>query len=285
MYGSRIAAYNGGNISVESLQGDVNAGSGGASFIQVSTSFVDPITGKPGIYVERVFGSGIVANTLVDSTAVPNSSSVPGNITVQTPRGDIFASEGGIVQEALNGNVSAGPTVTLVAGTPPSDGSPGFVGNIDLGTSGVIGGTVDATANGNITGLVISRQNSTINAAQTFSGTVLSGGTANLSASSVSGTSTIIGVGGVSVSGTLGVGAAVLGQNVSVNGGAAQSTLGATAAASATSQAAANTATADAAKEVAATDESGDDDKKKKGKGPLLSHRVGRVTVLLPAKS
>src|SRR5436189_59108 len=82
--------------------------------------------------------------------------------------------------EALNGNVSAGPTVTLTAGTPPSgtegqpDYSPGFQGNIDLGDSGVIGGTINATANGNIKGLVISRQNSTINAAQSFSGTVLS---------------------------------------------------------------------------------------------------------------
>ncbi len=59
--GSRIAAYNGGNISVESLQGNVNAGSGGATFIQVGVSFVDSTTGKAGLYQERVFGSGIVA--------------------------------------------------------------------------------------------------------------------------------------------------------------------------------------------------------------------------------
>jgi filamentous hemagglutinin family protein len=283
--GSRIASYNGGNISVESLTGDVNAGSGGANFIQVGVSYVDPLTGKAGIYLERVFGSGIVANTLVDPSQVPGASAVPGNITVETPQGDIVANQGGIVQEALNGNVSAGPTVTLVAGTPASDGSPGYAGNIDLGTSGVIGGTVNATANGNITGLIISRQNSSISAAETFSGTVLSGGQANLSASSVSGTSTIIGVGGVSVAGALGSGAQVLGQNVSVNGGASQSTLGTSATASTASQSAANTATSDAEKQVANNDDSGDDEKKKKHKGPALAHRVGRVTVLLPAKS
>ncbi len=283
--GSRIAAYNGGDISVESLQGNVDAGSGGATFIHVPVTFVNPVTGLASVYLENVFGSGIVANTLVNPSQVPGSSQIPGDISVKTPQGSIFASQGGIVQEALNGNVSAGPTITLVAGTKPAaDGTGGFVGNIDLGTSGVIGGTVNATANGNISGLVISRQSSTIDAAQTFSGTVLSGGAANLTATSVSGSSTIIGVGGVSVSGSLGLGAQVLGQNVSVNGGAAQSTLGTTAAASTTSQSAANTATADAEKQVATSDSSDDDDKKK-GKGPLLAHRVGRVTVLLPAKS
>ena len=60
---------------------------------------------------------------------------------------------------------------------------------------------MNVTANGNINGLVISRQNTTINAAQSFSGTVLSGGTANLAAGgSISGT--IVGVGGISASGT-----------------------------------------------------------------------------------
>lgn len=284
--GSRIASYNGGDILVKSLTGDVNAGSGGTTFTGVGVSYVDPITGQAAYYTEEVFGSGIVANTLVNPSKVPGSSQIPGNITVETPQGNIDANQGGILQEALNGNVSAGPTVTLVAGTPASDGSPGYKGDINLGTSGVIGGTVNVTANGNVTGLVISRQSSSIDAAATFSGTVLSGGAANLVASVVSSVSTIIGVGGVSVSGSLGLGAQVLGQNVSVNGGAAQSTLGTTAAASSTSQAAANTATSDAEKQVASNDNSDDDEKKKKGKGgPMLTHRVGRVTVILPASS
>jgi filamentous hemagglutinin family protein len=286
--GSRVAAYDGGDIYIKSLEGDVNAGSGAANQIQVGLSYVDPATGQAQLYSEAVFGSGIVANTLVHPDQVPGSSSLPGDITVLTPRGSIFASQGGILQEALNGNFAGGPTVTLVAGTKPSSpgANDGYIGNIDLGTSGVIGGTVNADASGDIIGLVISRQSSTINAAGTFSGTVLSGGAANLSAGSISGSSTIIGVGGVSISGSLGSGAQVLGQNVSVNGGTAQSTLGTTAAASTTSQSAANTATSDAEKQVASNDNSDEDDKKKKGKGgPALSHRVGRVTVLLPAKS
>jgi filamentous hemagglutinin family protein len=272
--GSRIATFNGGNIFIESQTGNVNAGSGGATFNGVGVSYVDPVTKLPGYYTEDVFGSGIVANTLV----------VPGNITVETPRGDIIANLGGIVQEALNGNISAGPTITLTAGTPASGTPgtsgyiPGFTGNINLGDSGVIGGTVNATANGNITGLVISRQNSNINAAQNFSGTVLSGGSADVSGGgSVSGT--IVGVGGASVSGGS-VSATVLSQNASVNGGASQSTLGSSANATSTSQSAAQQANSNS-EQLASNDDSDDDANKKKGK-PALARHIKRVTVILP---
>ena len=282
--GSRIASYNGGNIFIESLQGNVNAGSGGATYIGVPVSYVDPVTGLAGLYREAVYGSGIVANTLVDTLLVPGSAKVPGNITVETPQGNIVASQGGILQEALNGNISAGPTITLVAGTPPSgtlgqpDYTPGYAGNVDLGDSGVIGGTVNVTANGNITGLVISRQNSDIVAAQNFSGTVLSGGSANVSGGgSVSGT--IVGVVSATVSGGGGVTAQVLSQNANV-GGAAANTLGATATATSTSQSAANQANNDTKTEVASTDNS-DEDQKKKKVLPLIQ-RVKRVTVILP---
>jgi filamentous hemagglutinin family protein len=287
--GSRIASFNGGNITIESLEGNVDAGSGGTTFVGVPVFFVNPATGKAEVYSEEVFGSGIVANTLVNPSQVPGGSARPGNITVTTPQGDIIASLGGILQEALNGNVSAGPSITLTAGTPASgtigspDYSPGYAGNINLGDSGVIGGTVNVTANGNITGLVISRQSSTINAAQTFSGTVLSGGTANLTATTVSGSSTIIGVGGVSVSGSLGSGISVLGQNVSVNNGASQSTLGTSTSATVSSQSAAQQANTQAQQQVGNNTTQGDDENKKKGKEtPSLVRRVGRVTVILP---
>jgi filamentous hemagglutinin family protein len=285
--GSRIATYNGGNIFVESLQGNVNVGSGGATFNGVGVSYVNPATTRAGFYAEDVYGSGIVANTLVTPPAgvllPPGSASVPGNITVETPQGDITASLGGILQEALNGNISAGPTVNLIAGTPPSGtpGAPGYsaghTGNIDLGTSGVIGGTVNITANGNVKGLIISRQNSTIDAAQNFDGTVLSGGQADVSGG-VGVTGLIVGVNGANVSGG-NVTAQILGQNVSVNGGAAQSTLGTTAAATSTSQSAANQSNNDAKQQLASNDDSSDDDKKKKK--PKLQH-LKRVTVILP---
>jgi hypothetical protein len=271
--GSRIAAYNGGNITVESTDGNVNAGSGGASITGVSVSFINPQTGQAGFYAEDVFGSGIVANTLVDPGSVPGSASQPGNITVTTPKGSINADEGGIVQEALNGNVAAGPTINLTAG------SAGFPGNINLGNSGVIGGTVNLTANGNITGLVVSRQNSSIQAAQNADVTVLSGGQANVYATgTVSGT--IIAVGGVSTGGGGTVTATLLSQNVSVGGGQATSTLGTSAAASSAATAASAQANDSAAQQVSNTQD--DDPFKKKGKGPLLARRVGRVTVILP---
>jgi filamentous hemagglutinin family protein len=286
--GSRIATFDGGNILVESLTGNVNAGSGGATYNGVGVSYVNPATGLSGYYTEYVFGSGIVANTLINPSAVPGGATVPGNITVLTPQGDINASLGGILQEALNGNVSAGPTITLTAGTPASGTpgspgySPGYGGNINLGDSGVIGGTVNAAAygsapKGNITGLVISRQNSNISAAQNFSGTVLSGGSADVSGGgSVSGT--IVGVGGANVSGGS-VTATVLSQNASVNGGLSQSTLGSSATASSTSQSAANQASSEN-KQLASTDTDTSDDDKKKLKKPAL-RKVSRVTVIL----
>ncbi len=281
--GSRIAAFDGGDVTVLSQQGTVNVGSGAESPDGVVVTYVNS-AGQADFYAEQVYGSGIVAFTLINPSVVPGSPRVPGNITVTTPQGDIIATLGGILQEALNGNIAGGPTVTLTAGTLPSgtpgtaDYSPGYVGNINLGQSGVIGGTVNLSANGDISGVVISRQNSLINAAQNFTGTLLSGGAADVSAGgNVAGT--VIGVGGASVSGST-VSAAVLGQNVSVNGGAATSTLGSSANATSTSQSASQQASQSADQQVASTD-TGDDDQKKKKK-PVLQ-KTSRVTVLLSA--
>ncbi len=271
---SRIAAYNGGSIFVESTGGNVNAGTGGSAPTQAFFTYVDPLTGLGKFFQETVFGSGIVANTLAVPPAGVPSAPTPGNITVTTPKGNIVADEGGILQEALNGNVASGPTVTLTAG------SPGFAGNVDLGDTGVIGGTVNVTANGNISGLVISREDSTISAAQNFTGTVLSGGTANLNAGgTVSGV--VIGIGGVNAAGAGGVTATILSQNVTVNGGSAASTL-APAAPTATSTAAGAQANNEAQQQVASNNPQDDDPLKKKGKGPVLMRTKGRVTVILP---
>ncbi len=289
--GSRIASYNGGNISIVSLQGNVDAGDGGAAYIQVPVAYVDPADGEAQVYREAVFGSGIVADTLIDPSQVPDSAVIPGNVTVETFQGDINANLGGILQEALDGNVSAGPTITLVAGTASSGTfgqpgySPGYGGNINLGQAGAIGGTVNATAygtqpNGNINGLVISRQNSDINAAQNFSGAVLSGGSANVSGGgTVSGI--IVGVTGANVTGAGGVSAQVLSQNANV-GGVAQNTLGATATATATSQSASGQASSDSKQELASNETGTDDDEKKKQKMHPLIRRIKRVTVILP---
>lgn len=283
---SRVGAFDGGNINVESYQGNVNAGSGGANASLIETYYVDPRTGLAANYQESIYANGIAAESLADPSQVPGAPSLPGNITVTTPQGDIIANQGGILQEALDGNTTPGPTINLMAGTFASgtkgtaDYSPGYVGNIVLGDSGVIGGSVFAAANGNITGLVISRQNSNIQAAQNFSGTVLAGGSANLSAGgNVSGT--VVGLGGVSASGGSGVSASLLGNNVSVNGGAAQNTLGTSASATSASQSAAQQSSNEATQQVASNSTGDDDEKKKKKKHPLLEH-IKRVTVILP---
>ncbi len=275
---SRIATFNGGKVDVQSAQGNVNAGSGGK--VSIPINVFSARYPNPNTPFEYVYANGIVAETLVSAGQIPDSAALPGDITIQTLRGDILASQGGILQEALNGNLSSGPTVTLVAGTAPSESSTGYPGNIDLGNSGVIGGTVNLKANGNITGLVVSRQNSTVQAAQSFSGTVLSGGSANLSAGgTVSGA--VIGIGGVNATGGGGVSATLLGQNVSVNGGAAQSTLGTTAAPTAASQAAAQQSSSDTAQQVASNPTDTGDEKKKK-KAPPLLRRIKRVTIIFP---
>lgn len=282
--GSRIATYNGGNIFVESLAANIDVGSGGDTATGASVSYVDPSTGLAELYREELYGSGIDATTLVPPQGglalPPNPAKAPGNITVETPQGNITATLGGITQESEGAVTPIGPTITLEAGTAASSTSPGYVGNIDLGQTGVIGGSVDATANGNITGLIISRQNSTVQAAQNFSGSVLAGGTASVSGGgTVSGV--IVGVGGVNVSGTIS-GAEVLGQNVSVNGGAGTSTLGTTASATAASGSAAQTASDQTKQEVAGNAGNDDDQKKKKLQASV---RVKRVTVILPQKS
>jgi filamentous hemagglutinin family protein len=279
IHGSRIATFNGGNIFIESLDGNVDAGSGGDNQNSVYASYVNPVNGESEEDPEAFVGSGILAYTLVPASAgfqlPPNVAAAPGNVTVETPRGDIDAGLAGIQQIALDGSVAAGPTVNLTAG------SPGYIGNIDLGQAGAIGGTVNATATGNIIGVIVSRQNSNIQAAQNFVGTVVAGGTADVAGGgSVSGT--IIGGTGADVSGGNGVSADVISQSANVNG-VSSSTIGTSASATSSSQSAAQQASSQANQQVAAdtSDNSDDTDDTKKKKPALLQH-IKRVTVILP---
>jgi filamentous hemagglutinin family protein len=291
---SLIATLNGGDITVKSDTGDVDAGSGGMANVPINvySPYFSPASSPyfvslraPYNYEEFPDVGGIDTETLVNAGQLAGAATTPGNITIETPEGDIDADVGGILQESLSGVLLPGPVITLEAGTPVPAGdwtskqTPLYVGNINLGDSGAIGGSIVAEATGNINGLLISQQNSDIVAQQSFSGTVLSGGTANVSAGgSVGGV--IIGGSGVNVAGSGTVSATLLGQNVSVNGGASQSTLGNTATATATSQAAAQQSTQSAAQQVASNGNGDDDEKKKKKKATI---HVGRVTVLLSA--
>lgn len=268
--GSRIAAFNGGNVSVTSDGGSVNVGSGGNTYSEVDMIYVDPVTGQAPYKPYNIYGSGIVAESLPSSLlaygqplSYNGETPQPGNITVNAHE-DITADTAGILQIALGGSTAGGPTVTLNAGR-----------DIDLGNSGLIGGTVNATAGGNISGLIISRQNTDINAAENFNGVVLAGGTANLNASSASGT--VIGITGISSSVGSSGSLTLLSQNVSA-GGAQVGTTFATATASVNTTAAAASSSSEATQQATGTGES--DDEKKKKKKPEIRH-VGRVTVIL----
>jgi hypothetical protein len=110
--------------------------------------------------------------------------------------------------------------------------------------------------------------------------TVLAEGTANVSAGgTVSGT--IIGVGGVSASGSS-IDASLLSNNSISGQTSGQSGLAQGTAANATSAAASNNDANQTADKSATTDDS--DDEKKNKKPITLAQRVGRVTVLLPGK-
>ena len=274
---ARIGTFNGGNVFVESMNGDVNAGTGANLDLLIPYYFYNSQTGQgfnSAIQGPRPFGSGILALSPTAEYQVA-AGELPGNITVETPNGNIVSTLGGISQFALDNNIAGGPTVNLTAGTTGVPAS-ATEGNIGLGQGGVLGGTVNLKATGNISGLIVSRQSTTVTAVQNINVTVVSSGGASVSGGGdVSGT--VIGA-EVNVSGGA-ISATMLSSSVSANGGAAQSTLG-VATASAASQSAANQSGNNTKQELAATDANPDDEKKRKVH-PLMQ-RVKRVTVLLP---
>ena len=275
--GSRIAAYDGGKVSVKSDTGNVDAGSGGLNLVQLPNIRVDPVTGQVFSTTIYIPGSGILATTLTDA---PKNLQV-GDITVTTPQGSIIASSGGISQIAQNGNTSLLPTVTLTAGTQDQNNHVIYAGDINAGNSGVIGINTVLKAAGNITGLVVARGNSTVNATANVSGTFLAGGSATFNVSSTSTISgTVIAGGGIN-SGTGSFNATAFSANV--NAGGAQSALATTTATSSTATSAAGTATSQASQNTG-TDLAQNDEDLKKRKLPVVKKTVGRVTVILSEK-
>jgi hypothetical protein len=247
--------------------------------------YVNPVTREVLSYAPTIPASGILATTFPPpfDSAFPKSVNNVGNITVETPRGDIKASKGGIVQIPLNGIGDKLGTVTLRAGTKDADGNVIYVGNIDASGSGVIGSTVNLEASGDIKGLVFARDNLNITANQNVSVTALAGGNAAVSAGdTISGT--IVGVGSVSASGAT-VDAALLSQNVSASGDTSASQQGFAQgnAAASTSQSLAGD---DKAKEAVTEKKDEEEELAKKQKpGPRIAKTTGRVTVILPTKN
>ena len=288
-----IGAFNGGNVHVTSLNGDVNAGNGANKALSLYGIFPSPSTGLPifgtiGNLTDQksleadpaLYGSGILAEFPTPKYELPGGPTQPGDIFVDTPNGNIVSSRGGISQFALDGSIAGGPVVNLNSGTEGVTATPNQ-GNITLGQGGVVGGTVNVTATGKVNGLIVSHQSANINVGQGFVGTVLAGGSANFSGGgSVAGT--VVGIGGVSVAGDATVTATVLSQNVTIGNGASISTLATSANATSASQSAAQQSSSDAKQQLASDDTNADDEKRKKR--PALLH-VKRVTVILPKAS
>jgi len=295
--GSRIAAYDGGNVTVESLNGDINAGSGGSGYVVLSAYYVDPATHQVYSTSPTIPGSGILTTTFPKRDAhYPAPAVTVGNILVEAPNGKINASAGGIIQLALNGADNSASTVAVLAGYEMRDGqgqpvtaanlaagAPVLVSDnrdIDASGSGVIAQNAVLKASGDITGLIFAQGNIDVAAVNNVNVTALAQGTANVAAGgNVSGT--IIGVGGVSASGAS-IDAALLSNNSISGATSGQSGLAPGTAANATSQ-------AEQTEDVAKTADSGTgddtDEQNKKKKAITLAQKVSRVTVLLPTKT
>ena len=108
--GSRIAAYDGGNVTVESLNGNVSVGTGSNGFVTADSYMVNPVTRAVSLDAVIIPGSGILANTLLS-----DPTSTAGNITV-TAAGNIQIGSAGIVQYSFNGTDGSGSTLDLQTG-------------------------------------------------------------------------------------------------------------------------------------------------------------------------
>jgi hypothetical protein len=255
---------------------------------------VDPLTHQVYNTAPTIPGSGILATTFPPRDSFyPAPESSLGNILVETPNGNINANAGGIVQLQLNNQKSSGSSIEVLAGYELRDsqgnpvsaanissGKPVQVAdgkNIDASGSGVIGNNVDLQASGNIKGVIFARGNASLSAQQNANVTVLAQGKVD---ANVGGTlsGTVIGVGGVSASGT--VDATVLSQNANVNGSSSADTFAQGTAANTASQGMSAESASNKAAQNSATEA---DDLLKKEKKITLVQKTGRVTVILPS--
>jgi filamentous hemagglutinin family protein len=262
--GSRIATYDGGNIDILSTAGDVDAGTGGVGVVNVQGVRFNSKTGQLVYFDSATPGSGILATTL------PGTPASLGNITIDTPKGSINASAGGIVQIPLNGVSSQNNSITLSAGQDINASGSGIIGaNLHINAGGSVNGilvstgeiNVSAAVNANVT--AFARGDVTINASGTVTGSVITSGNANVTGESIT--------------------ASLISQSVTTSGNATSSTIGVPQ----SNVAKADSKVADDASTsvVKSDDTAGDDDKKKKNKNITLAQRSSRVTVILPGKN
>jgi filamentous hemagglutinin family protein len=259
--GSRIATYGGGDISVRSLNGNIDAGKGGQGTISVSEEHIDPKTGLLVTTGSTIAGSGIF------SIALPGTTAVPGNIDIKADNGSFQADTVGVYQLALNGQ----PVASRISIDVGKD--------VNAGSSGIVGGNIDIKAGGSINGFIFASQGIQLNAQQSINATALG---QSVSVSSAQGTvsGTIIG-GTVNVSGST-VDAAVVSSSANVSGNSAGATVGTQASA----VSAAPTRVEQTTDQTVARAKSSDDDeeakKRRAANAPKIVRTVARVTVIMP---
>ena len=272
-----------GNILVEAPHGTINAGAGGIMQLLLdnpvppeTTLFGLPLnlTSLADMFRLALDGRSVSALELEHSL-----NGIAGNSTVSVYAGyELQQFNGGpaLVDSFGNPVVNAD---NLSAGTlvKTSDNQ-----NIDANGSGVIGaGTVNLNASGGITGNIFALGNVNLDANKNINVSVLGLGTVSVASAGGSVSGTIIGIGGVSASGS------AIDANLESNGSVSGSTSGEKGLAAGTAADATANATAasdDSAKAAKKTDDSGGDDLLKKKKGIALAQKISRVTVLLPQK-
>jgi hypothetical protein len=281
--GSRIAAYDGGNVTVESVYGNVVVGAGGQGSATVDEYYVNPVTRAVSAYTTTIPGSGILATTFPVSLnpAFPTSQTTVGDILVATPQGDITATAAGIVQVPLNGGDAKAGTVTLTAGTENADGTTAYLGNIDVSGSGVIGANVQLKATGSIKGAIVARDNLNVTALQDVAVAAFAVGEVNVKAGeNISGT--IIGLGDLNVSAG-NIEASLLSENVSASGTVTSTKIGFAPGTSARSASQGETLDTPAKAAAMGGESSGDEDAPHSdgAEPPRLKRLIKRVTILL----
>jgi hypothetical protein len=115
--GSRIMTYDGGNITVESLNGSVNAGTGASTPVSITGFYEDPVTHAVYSDSPQIPFSGIAALTFPKrDSSYPAPAATLGNILVEAPYGDINATVAGILQIPLNHLNYPDAITTVLAG-------------------------------------------------------------------------------------------------------------------------------------------------------------------------
>ena len=246
--GSRIATFRGGDISLTSNNGNIDAGQGGVGSLEVGGKLYQV--------------SGII------SLALGDTSASPGNITIDAVKGNFVANKGGVFQAALNG-LPLRSAINITAG-----------GDVDAGDSGVVGGSVSASAGGQLKGNFFGAGAVTLTAQQSISANAI-GQTVSASSAQGNVSGTIIG-GAVNVAGAT-VDATVISATANVSGNSSAAQVGTQAAVGNVGPARSEQSAEQTVARASNKTDGDDDERKRRLGGPKLMRTVGRVTVILPS--